>query len=404
MVYICIPAYNEARTIGVLLWKIRQVMAEFHRDYQLLVVDDASTDDTPAVLAPYQRVLPLTVIRHDERQGYAASLEELLREAVRRSSYPRRDAIVTLQADFTEEPADIPAFVKRIEGGADVVSTAAQFENTSAPRAVRWARRGLGYLVRRLNPPGTESDPLSGFRAYRVVCIRKALDASGGAPILTRQGWAANAELLQAVQPFYRRHEVLPASLRYDRRQRASRFSIWATFRETLRIARPSPNGRHGEGAGLADETAEAASAARRPRPPRQRPRSRKPRTGSAEAKSAALAPGAQRGAADASVEETGGPAPGRRRPRRPRGGRGRGKGQGGASGARAPEAAKAGTDEASTSAESGRERPSGSRGSGSGRPRRPRRSSRRNGNPSGPGMEPGRAGERTEPPMDRGD
>src|SRR5690554_8003403 len=126
-------------------------MAGFQRDYQLLVADDASTDDTPAVLEPYTRVLPLTVYRNEERRGYAASLELLLREAVRRAAYPRRDVIVTLQADFTEEPNEIPAFVKRIEGGADVVSTATRFDGANAPRAIRWARRGLGYLVRRLH-------------------------------------------------------------------------------------------------------------------------------------------------------------------------------------------------------------------------------------------------------------
>src|SRR5690606_25000651 len=116
VIYICIPSYNEARTVGVLLWKIRQVMAGFHRDYQILVVDDGSTDDTPAVLEPYKRVLPLTVVRNEVRRGYAASLELLLREAVQRATYPRRDVIVTLQADFTDEPEEIPAFVKRIEG------------------------------------------------------------------------------------------------------------------------------------------------------------------------------------------------------------------------------------------------------------------------------------------------
>ena len=43
MIYICIPAYNEADTVGVLLWKIRRVMENFPRDYELLVLDDAST-------------------------------------------------------------------------------------------------------------------------------------------------------------------------------------------------------------------------------------------------------------------------------------------------------------------------------------------------------------------------
>jgi len=69
LIYICIPAYNEAATIGVLLWKIRQVMTDFPRDYELLVLDDGSSDETEDVLAPYARVLPLTVLRNRERQG-----------------------------------------------------------------------------------------------------------------------------------------------------------------------------------------------------------------------------------------------------------------------------------------------------------------------------------------------
>src|SRR4051812_36662127 len=102
MIYVCIASHNEARTVGVLLWKIRQVLTALGRDFELLVLDDASTDGTQAVLEPYGRVLPLTIFRHNERQGYASSMETLLREAVRRAPYPKRDVIVTIQADFTE--------------------------------------------------------------------------------------------------------------------------------------------------------------------------------------------------------------------------------------------------------------------------------------------------------------
>src|SRR5690554_6550860 len=135
-------------------------MAGFQRDYQLLVVDDASTDDTAAVLEPYTRVLPLTVFRNDERRGYAASLELLLREAVRRATYPRRDVIVTLQADFTDEPEEIPAFVKLIEGGADVV-TGTSVGEARGPRAARWMRRALAFMLRRSECPGPLTDQLS---------------------------------------------------------------------------------------------------------------------------------------------------------------------------------------------------------------------------------------------------
>src|SRR5512143_1794040 len=109
-------------------------MAELQRDYQIIVVDDASTDSTPAVLSPYIRVLPLTVIRNSERRGYADSLELAIREAVRRSPYPKRDAVITLQADFTEDPDVVTTLIKRFEAGADVVATNAAME-ASAPRS-----------------------------------------------------------------------------------------------------------------------------------------------------------------------------------------------------------------------------------------------------------------------------
>ena len=45
VIYVCIPAHNEASTVGVLLWKTRKAMAEFDRDYRVVVLDDASTDE-----------------------------------------------------------------------------------------------------------------------------------------------------------------------------------------------------------------------------------------------------------------------------------------------------------------------------------------------------------------------
>src|SRR4051794_9403098 len=121
MIYVCIPSYNEAPAVGLLLWKIRQVFASFPREYQLLVLDDGSTDSTAEVLERYTRVLPLTVLRHDERRGYAASVDRLFRQAVELTDRPKRDAAILMHADFAHSPQAIPDLVRRIESGADLV-------------------------------------------------------------------------------------------------------------------------------------------------------------------------------------------------------------------------------------------------------------------------------------------
>jgi dolichol-phosphate mannosyltransferase len=239
VVYICIPAYNEERTIGVVLWKIRQVMAEFGRDYQVLVVDDGSTDGTGDVMEPYARIMPLHVRRHEHREGYGPSLEALLREAVERAPYVKRDVVVTLQADFTDEPGDIATLVKRIEGGADLVTGRVHFVPEETPRMIRWSRKAWHWLLGR-NGDG-EGDVLSGFRAYRVIALKKALDSAGDEGLITTDGWASNAELLRKVAPYARRTETVDVEVRYSRLQRESRFRPMEASAELFRLLRSGP-------------------------------------------------------------------------------------------------------------------------------------------------------------------
>ncbi len=244
MIYIAIPAHNEANTVGALLWKIRRVMSEFERDYRILFLDDGSTDGTGAAAGRYTRVVPLEVTRHAERLGYAASVEELLRSAVRASPYPKRDVVVVLQADFTEDPRTLPSLVKRIEGGADVVVAAVR-DGRDLPARVGWARRACRWGARRLGLPEEVSDPLSGYRAYRVVTLRRAFAEQGRAGRRQADGPAWNVELLARVAPHARRIDEESTSLRRDRLQRPSRFRAWALWRDLLRLwlspPRPEP-------------------------------------------------------------------------------------------------------------------------------------------------------------------
>lgn len=236
MIYICIPTHNEDRTIGVLLWKIRQVMADFGRDYEVLVLDDASTDRTAETLERYRRTLPLTVIREESQRGYPAALHRLIKEAVDKTAYPKRDAVVTLQGDFTEHPEDIIALIKTLEGGADVVAGTVQEGDQRPPGRMRLARWLAPLVLGRAFGGAPVSDPLCGFRAYRLIVLKKTLQALGDRPLVSRDGWAANLEILRNVTPHARRIEETPLELRYDIRTRPSRFRPFRTLRDLARV------------------------------------------------------------------------------------------------------------------------------------------------------------------------
>jgi dolichol-phosphate mannosyltransferase len=234
VIYICIPAHDEAETIGVLLWKIRKVMGEFDRDYRILVLDDASTDGTSDVVQRYRKVLPVTALRSDERLGYGAALERLLRQAAEDAPYPKRDAVVTMQADFTEDPADLVSLVKAVEGGADVVAGAVTDPGARLPQGLRWARRLAPWVVGRAFGQAPVSDPLSGFRAYRVIVLRKMFREAGDGALLPSDSWSANVALLRRVAPHARRIDESPLELRYHLHTRPSRFRPWRSLRELL--------------------------------------------------------------------------------------------------------------------------------------------------------------------------
>src|SRR5437773_8643819 len=168
MIYVCVPVHNEARTAGLVLWKVRQVFTAFPREYELLVLDDASTDDTREVLASYAKVLPMTIVTHRERRGYARSLEALLRLALQRTDRPKRDCAITLHADFAHSPEAMEDLVKRLESGADlVVAELLEERGGRASRALRLARR---WAPRVLGLPGLR-DPMSGFMALRLIVL-----------------------------------------------------------------------------------------------------------------------------------------------------------------------------------------------------------------------------------------
>jgi len=230
MIYVCVPVHNEARTAGLVLWKVRQVFTAFPREYQLLVLDDASTDDTREVLASYAKVLPMTIVTHHERRGYARSLEELLRLALQRTDRAKRDCAITLHADFVHSPESMEDMVKHLESGADLVVAELVEQRGRVSRTLALARR---WTPRLLRVAGLR-DTVSGFLALRLIVLRQALRRDT-TPFLQTEGWCASAELVARLAPHARRLDAVSAAARYDLVQRPSRVRPWRQLLEAWR-------------------------------------------------------------------------------------------------------------------------------------------------------------------------
>jgi glycosyltransferase involved in cell wall biosynthesis len=237
VLYIGIPAYNEAPTVGLLLWRLRSVMQELAREYEILVYNDGSTDATAETLQGYAEVLPLTVLGGNRHIGYARALDALVRAVSQRTRYPRRDGLLTMQADFTDRPEDLPELVKRFEGGADIV--VAEREVTPAwPSPARMLRRMAPLVTRPFVDVPNVKDPFGTLRVYRISVLRDLLKHTGDKPVVESEGWSANVEMLVRAGRFARRVESVAFNPRYELRPRASRVRPWRGALDLFRSAR----------------------------------------------------------------------------------------------------------------------------------------------------------------------
>ena len=112
---IVIPVHNESPNIKDLYDELTQTMGQYGRSYELLIVDDGSTDDTFDKLAALQARDPrLHVIRFRRNFGQTAAFAAGIKHA-------RGRLIVTADGDLQNDPRDIPAMVALIEQGNDIV-------------------------------------------------------------------------------------------------------------------------------------------------------------------------------------------------------------------------------------------------------------------------------------------
>lgn len=222
MLYLAIPAHNEVATIGVLLWRIRTVLAEFPREYEVVVYDDASTDATADVASQYEQAMPVTVIRGDRHLGYAGAVDRVLRHVAQLTRYPRRDAVLLLQGDFTDPPGIVPEFARRFEGGADLV-VGERLAVADAPVAVRRLFKAAQWAMRPFVRVEGVKDTTASMRLVRISALRDAMRATGDAPLVTGDTWTTNADLLLRLAPHARRVEAVPMEPTYGVRMRETR-------------------------------------------------------------------------------------------------------------------------------------------------------------------------------------
>lgn len=110
-----IPAYNESQSLPTLIHQISDVVGELELVYEILVINDGSTDNTNIVCAELIQQHPqMQMIEMLGNTGKAHALQVGFQQA-------RGDIVIMMDADLQDDPNEIPRFLAEIEKGYDVV-------------------------------------------------------------------------------------------------------------------------------------------------------------------------------------------------------------------------------------------------------------------------------------------
>src|SRR3989304_6086220 len=113
---IVIPVYNESENLADLITSTSAAMQGFGDSYEILLVDDGSTDDSWAIMKSIARQdSHIRLIRFGINYGQTAALSAGFHHA-------KGEIIVTMDADFPKDSSGIPRLIDKIKDGYDVVS------------------------------------------------------------------------------------------------------------------------------------------------------------------------------------------------------------------------------------------------------------------------------------------
>ena len=158
---VVLPVYNEGGTVGCVLDAVRAVFSG-----AIIVVDDGSADETPAVLAARSDI---EVITHEVNLGYGRSLIDGFASALAAGA----ERVVTMDCDGQHEPAHIPEFLAALDA-CDVASGSRYLPESPVDGVAPPSRQDVNRRVTAAINAVTGwslTDAFCGFKAYRASAL-----------------------------------------------------------------------------------------------------------------------------------------------------------------------------------------------------------------------------------------
>jgi dolichol-phosphate mannosyltransferase len=156
-----IPAYNEQEVLPELLRRVEAALRQTGKQFEVVIVDDGSTDRTPQILDDAMRDRPwLRVLRMSRNGGQSAAFDAGFKAA-------RGQIIATIDADLQNDPEEIGRLIPMLNG-YDMITG---WRSERADSAFRLFQTRCANRIRNWISQETIQDSASSLKIYKRHCL-----------------------------------------------------------------------------------------------------------------------------------------------------------------------------------------------------------------------------------------
>ena len=160
---VVVPVYNEEGNLPVLIPALVEVLKNLGRSYEMIFVDDGSSDESRRILKEMaSEHASLRILRFKENRGLSTALVAGMREA-------RGEIIVTLDSDLQNDPADIPRLLECL----DRYDMATGWRQKREDKWLKKISSKIGNAVRNWVSGENIQDSACTLRAFKKECIQE---------------------------------------------------------------------------------------------------------------------------------------------------------------------------------------------------------------------------------------